>query len=114
MAASAIVDVIGTAPISLTDSTGAQKSVPLSALTFSWSKPDIADDWAPEFDKAADKATVFAVATARVAAGELTPTAGTPSRGGQHDGIRRPPPQPTRRGGYRRRDLTDRNTSDKH
>ena len=49
MAASAAVDVVGTSPISFTDSTGAQRSVPLSALTFSGSKPDIADDWAPEF-----------------------------------------------------------------
>jgi hypothetical protein len=73
MAASAKVDVVGTSPISFTDSTGAQKSVPLSALTFSGSKPDIADDWAPEFTKAADKTTVLAVATARIAAGELTP-----------------------------------------
>ena len=73
MAASAAVDVVGTSPISFTDSKGAQKSVPLSALTFSGSKPDIADDWAPEFTKAADKTTVLAVATARIAAGELTP-----------------------------------------
>ena len=76
MAASAAVDVVGTSPISFTDSTGAQKSVPLSALTFSGSRPDIADDWAPEFnapDKATDKAMVLAVATARIAAGELTP-----------------------------------------
>jgi hypothetical protein len=35
MAASAKVDVVGTAPISFTDSTGAQKSVLPSALTFS-------------------------------------------------------------------------------
>jgi len=73
MAASAKIDVVGTAPISFTDSTGAQKSVPLSALTFSGSKPDIADHWTPEFNKAADKATVLAVAAARIAAGELTP-----------------------------------------
>jgi hypothetical protein len=73
MAASAAVDVVGTSPISFTDSTGAQKSVPLSALTFSGSKPDIADDWAPEFTKAADKTTVLAIAAARIAAGELTP-----------------------------------------
>lgn len=50
MAASAKVDVVGTSPISFTDSTGAQKSVPLSALKFSGSRPDIADDWAPEFN----------------------------------------------------------------
>lgn len=73
MAASAAVDVVGTSPISFTDSTGAQKSVPLSALTFSGSKPDIADGWAPEFTKAADKATVLAIAAARIASGELTP-----------------------------------------
>ena len=73
MAASAKVDVVGTAPISFTDSTGAQKSVPLSALTFSGSKPDIADDWAPEFNRAPDKTTVLAVAAARITAGELTP-----------------------------------------
>ena len=73
MAASAAVDMVGTSPISFTDSTGAQKSVPLSALTFSGSKPDIADGWAPEFTKAADKATVLAIAAARIAAGELTP-----------------------------------------
>jgi hypothetical protein len=72
MVASAAVDVVGTAPISFTDSTGAQKSVPLSALKFSGSKPDVADDWATEF-KPADKTTVLAVATARLAADELTP-----------------------------------------
>jgi hypothetical protein len=84
MAASAKVDGVGTVPIALSDSTGAQKSVPLSAQTFSGSKPDIADDWATEFNQAADKTTVFAVAT-RVAADELTPDRRHP-----------PPARPTR------------------
>lgn len=78
MAASAKADGAGTAPISYTDSTGAQKSMPPSARTFSGSKPDIADDWATEFNKAADKTTVLAVATARIAAGELTPPCTSP------------------------------------
>jgi hypothetical protein len=86
MAASAKVDGVGTAPISYIDSTGTQKSVPLSAWTFSGSKPDIADDWATEFNQAADKTTVFAVAT-RVAADELTPDCRHPLPRGQHDGI---------------------------
>ena len=84
MAASAKVDGVGTAPISYIDSTGTQKSVPLSAWTFSGAKPDIADDWATEFNQAADKTTVFAVAT-RVAADELTP-----------DCLALPPAGPTR------------------
>ena len=113
MATTAKVDGVGRAPISFIDSTGAQKSVLLSAQTFSGSKPDIADDWATEFDKAADKTTVLAVATPDRGRRADTRVPALPPRG-QHDGIRRPPPQPTRRGGYRRRDLTDRNTSDKH
>jgi hypothetical protein len=83
MAASAALDAVGTPPISFTDSTGTQKSVPLSALKFSGSKPDIADDWAPEFnapDKGTDKTTVPAVAAARIAAGELTPPPTRPPR----------------------------------
>jgi len=52
MVASAAADVVGTAPISFTGSTGAQKPVPLSALKFSGSKPDVADDWATEFKPA--------------------------------------------------------------
>ena len=77
MAASTEVDVVGTAPISFTDSTGAQKSVPLSALEFSGSSPSARSgprqglgdriQWPP------DAKTVLAVATARLAAGELTP-----------------------------------------
>ena len=39
MAASAKVDMVGTSPISFTDSTGAQKSVPLYTLKFSGSRP---------------------------------------------------------------------------
>jgi hypothetical protein len=69
MAASAVVDVAGTSPISFTGSTGAH--VPLPALTFSGSGPDITDDWAPEFNPQ-DKAMVPAVAAARIAAGRGT------------------------------------------
>jgi hypothetical protein len=71
MAASAAVDVLGTSPISFTDSTGAQEPVPLPALTFSGSGPDIPDDWAPEFNRQ-DKTTVLVVAAARIAAGRGT------------------------------------------
>jgi hypothetical protein len=76
MAASAAVDVVGTAPISFTDSTGAQKSVPLSALEFSGSALQVTQDpakgWVTEL-KPPDAKTLLAVANARLAAGELTP-----------------------------------------
>ena len=73
MTVSAAVDVVGTAPISFTDSTGAQKSVPLSALQFSGSALQLVPGaWAGSFN-AADTTTLLAVANARAMAGELTP-----------------------------------------
>ena len=70
MAGSAI-GVVGTAPISFTDSTGAQKSVPLSALKFSGSTLQLASGWTSAFN-GQDQAILLAVANARVAEGELT------------------------------------------
>jgi hypothetical protein len=70
MAGSA-VGVVGTAPISFTDSNGAQRSVPLSALQFSGSTLELAPDWAARFS-GADSTMLLAVASARAAAGELT------------------------------------------
>jgi hypothetical protein len=76
MAASTVADVVGTAPICFTDSTGAQKSVPLSALEFSGSAlqltQDPVKDWITEL-KPPDAKTLLAVANARLAAGELIP-----------------------------------------
>ena len=75
MAASAVVDVVGTSPISFTDSTGAQKSVPLSALEFSGSALQLArTPWTGSPNSSRQtRQTLLAVATARLAAGELTP-----------------------------------------
>ena len=72
MAGSAVVGVVGTAPISFTDSAGAQKSVPLSALQFSGSALQLTPDWVTELNPP-DAKTLLAVATARLAAGELIP-----------------------------------------
>jgi hypothetical protein len=66
------VDVVGTAPLSFTDSTGAQQFVPLSALQFEGSKVTVRSSWSASFD-AAETITLLAVAASRVAAGELAP-----------------------------------------
>ena len=66
------VGVIGSSPIGFTNSEGAQKVVPLSALQFSGSDLQLNSAWASHFD-AGEMATLLAVAKARAAAGELTP-----------------------------------------
>ena len=73
------VDVIGSAPISFTDSDGAQKFVPLSALQLNGSTLELKTAWATAFDPA-EKSTLLALATARAAAGELTPPPVPPPR----------------------------------
>jgi hypothetical protein len=66
------VDVIGSSPISFTNSEGAQKVVPLSALQFSGSDLTLKSAWTSLFDPS-ETTTLVAVAKARAAAGELMP-----------------------------------------
>jgi hypothetical protein len=66
------VDVVGSTPISFTDSQGAQKFVPLSALQFNGSTVQLKTAWTSHFN-AADTTTLLAVAAARAAGGELAP-----------------------------------------
>ena len=75
------VDVIGSAPISFTNSDGAQKFVPLSALQLNGSILELKTAWASAFDPA-EKTTLLALATARAAAGELNPPPVPPPRPG--------------------------------
>ncbi|HEX8767709.1 MAG TPA: hypothetical protein VF714_05020, partial [Jatrophihabitans sp.] len=70
--AAAPVDVIGSTPISFTNSDGAQQVVPLSALQFNGSDLQIRSAWSSGFD-GSETTTLLAVAKARAAAGELTP-----------------------------------------
>jgi len=70
--AAAPVDVIGSTPIGFTNSDGAQKVVPLSALQFNGSDLQIRSSWSGDFD-AGETTTLLAVAKARAAAGELNP-----------------------------------------
>jgi len=70
-------NVIGTAPISFTDSRGAQRSVPLSALQFSGSTLQLGSGWTSTFS-GQDQVILLAVANARAAAGELTAPPLTP------------------------------------
>jgi hypothetical protein len=67
---STTLDVVGATPISITGSTGGQRIVPLSALQFSGSAVRVKQSWASTFTTAETTALV-AVATARVASGEL-------------------------------------------
>jgi hypothetical protein len=75
--AMAVVDVVGSTPISVTDSTGAQVIVPLSALQFSGSDVQVKTAWTNVLDAGAT-ASLRAVATIRAAAGELVPRPVTP------------------------------------
>jgi hypothetical protein len=70
--AAAPVDVLGSSPISFTNSDGAQQVVPLSALQFSGSDLQLKSAWSALFD-AREATTLLAVAKARAAAGELVP-----------------------------------------
>ncbi|MBV9823416.1 MAG: hypothetical protein JO144_14375 [Actinobacteria bacterium] len=70
--AAAPVDVIGSTPVSFTDSAGAQQVVPLSALQFNGSDLQLRSAWAAAFD-ATETATLLAVARTRVGTGELSP-----------------------------------------
>lgn len=70
--AAAPVDVVGSTPISFTDSAGAQQMVPLSALQFTGSDLQLRSAWAAAFD-ATETATLLAAARTRVATGELSP-----------------------------------------
>jgi hypothetical protein len=77
--AAAPVDVVGATPISFTDSNGAQKFVPLSALQFNGSTLQLKTAWVSSFD-AAETTTLLAVAAGRASAGELTPPPVPPPR----------------------------------
>ncbi len=70
--ASAEVDVIGSSPLSFTNSDGGQQVVPLSALKFSGSEVQLKTAWKAALD-AGEQATLLALAKAKAAAGELTP-----------------------------------------
>ena len=73
MAASAAVDVVGTAPISFTDSTGAQKSVPLSALRSPAQPCSYRGRLAPELTRRQTRPRCSRLQTPAQSAGELTP-----------------------------------------
>ena len=75
----ASVDVVGTTPISFTNSEGAQTVVPLSALEFAGSDLRVKAAWTAVFD-ASEKTTLLALARARAAIGELTPPPSPPPR----------------------------------
>jgi|GEM_PF-4561114 len=70
--AAAPVDVVGSTPVSFTNSDGAQKVVPLSALQFNGSDLQVRTAWSASFDPG-ETTTLLAVARARAAAGELNP-----------------------------------------
>jgi hypothetical protein len=70
--AAAPVDVIGSTPLSFTDSDGAQKVIPLSALQFNGSDLQVRSTWSARFD-AGETTTLLALAKARAGAGELNP-----------------------------------------
>jgi hypothetical protein len=68
----ATTDVTGQSPLSFTDANGAQRFVPLSAFEFSGSKLQLKTAWASEFT-GPEQTIMLAVATAKAAAGELSP-----------------------------------------
>lgn len=70
--ATSTVDVTGQSPLSFTDANGAQRFIPLSAFEFSGSKVELKSGWASEFTSA-EQTILLALATAKAAAGELTP-----------------------------------------
>jgi hypothetical protein len=71
------VDVAGHTPLSFTDSSGAQRFVPLSAFEFVGSDIQLKTAWATEFNNA-DQQILLAIAGARAAGGELVPPPVTP------------------------------------
>jgi len=77
--AAAVVDVVGSTPISFTNSHGQQKFVPLSALEFNGSTLELKSNWAASFDSS-ETQTLLALASARASAGELTPPPVPPPR----------------------------------
>ncbi len=66
------LDVTGKRPLTFTDSTGAQRFVPLSAFQFEGSTVKLASAWTPVFD-AGETATLLALAGAQAASGDLAP-----------------------------------------
>lgn len=65
-------DVTGGAPVTFTDSLGAQRSVPLAAFEFNGSAIEVSAAWQPQFT-AADLLILKALTKAKAAAGELAP-----------------------------------------
>jgi len=67
-------NVSGSAPLTFTDSLGAQRSVPLSALQFSGSTIGLVSAWNSVFPpNGADATMLLTLAQARVATGDLVP-----------------------------------------
>lgn len=70
--ATATADVIGSTPLSFTNSAGAQQVIPLSALEFNGSDIRLKTAWQAVLD-AGEQTTLLSLAKARAAVGELTP-----------------------------------------
>jgi|EndMetStandDraft_9_1072997.scaffolds.fasta_scaffold41037_2 hypothetical protein len=70
--ATATADVIGSTPLSFTNSAGAQQVIPLSALEFNGSDIRLKSPWQAVLD-AGEQTTLLSLAKARAAVGELTP-----------------------------------------
>jgi hypothetical protein len=70
-------DVVGPRPISFTDQHGGQRSVPLSGLEIVGTKVQVRSSWTTAFD-APDLPVIAALATSRLAAGELAAPAMAP------------------------------------
>lgn len=75
--AAGTVDVVGSSPISFTNSKGGQQVVPLSALSLSGSDLKLKHEWTSLFD-ANETTTLLTLAAARVTVGELTPAPSLP------------------------------------
>jgi len=70
--ASATTDVIGSTPLSFTNSSGGQQVIPLSALEFNGSDIRLKTAWQSALD-AGEQTTLLALAKSRAAVGELAP-----------------------------------------
>jgi hypothetical protein len=70
--APAALDVTGKRPITFTDSTGAQRFVPLSAFQFEGSTVKLGSAWTSVFD-AAETTALLALVNGLAASGDLTP-----------------------------------------
>lgn len=70
--ASATTDVIGSTPLSFTNTAGGQQAVPLSALEFTGSAIGLKTAWQADFD-AGEQTILLALAKALAASGELAP-----------------------------------------